>query len=611
MGVKQGFQDLLISFGVTPISIEDGIASYLDLVQYPRTGSTFVITGLLVPEFESILFPPTPKYQTRFLERILLWVPGTVIVAEASLSHHTDLYLPDHVLKEIPIFPGIMAIEAMVEAAVACNDRSDLPVLRNIYFNKALVIPKNAVVNIRTIALADLPDGDIVRVRVVMQSELDNFSQNHFELECFFGEPTSKTTDHPPFSSLSEPLEIDPELLHPLPLFQGKFFRNVTSIYKLNMLKESITKVKVPDCLRYFNRNQKETIIIPYPAANDAFFQSGAIALPEIFLPTKIEEFRFFQRSISCSMLVCQARILSVSNGEAVSNVTVFTQNGDLVEIMKGVVLKAPGVGERKSSSLRRSSVPINIQKGENNLQDFLLAVHYTLGFVDHKELENLTTLKEISPRDIEFIGSCTPLSRKATILAKLVAARRAAKAFARRKLKLDISPTQVFLSNQAGPKPELRFDDASIGKAFQDIHVGIADASGVTAALVGPAPFGIDIKAVEDRNGKAWIDLIGGKGYAQAYHVVAQGVKPFERAATYIWSMLEAGRKAHSLKKVVPTFETHLDDHWLSFRAQSGKLSLNFFCASLETSRYSSPELVLSVALNTQKVERNSGDGA
>ena len=44
-------------------------------------------------------------------------VDGTEIVADATLSHATDWYLPEHVFEGTPMFPGVMAIEAMPRIA--------------------------------------------------------------------------------------------------------------------------------------------------------------------------------------------------------------------------------------------------------------------------------------------------------------------------------------------------------------------------------------------------------------------------------------------------------------------------------------------------------------
>lgn len=60
MSLKQGFNDFLLSVGITPIRTRVGVSAYLDLVRQPQAGSTFYITGILTPELESTLFPPPP-----------------------------------------------------------------------------------------------------------------------------------------------------------------------------------------------------------------------------------------------------------------------------------------------------------------------------------------------------------------------------------------------------------------------------------------------------------------------------------------------------------------------------------------------------------------------
>ena len=48
------------------------------------------------------------------------------------------------------VFPGVMAIEATVQAARACAGINELPVLRNLIFHRPLIIPEGARVLIRT-----------------------------------------------------------------------------------------------------------------------------------------------------------------------------------------------------------------------------------------------------------------------------------------------------------------------------------------------------------------------------------------------------------------------------------------------------------------------------
>ena len=50
--------------------------------------------------------------------------------------------------------PAVMAIEAMVQAAMACVDRPEWPVLREVQFHSPLIVPEDSTVIMRTLALA-------------------------------------------------------------------------------------------------------------------------------------------------------------------------------------------------------------------------------------------------------------------------------------------------------------------------------------------------------------------------------------------------------------------------------------------------------------------------
>jgi enediyne polyketide synthase len=186
LGKRIGALETLRAVGVTPIGLEEGIAAYRRLLTARNSGSRFIITGRLTTDLEANLYPPANLPLRRFLEKILCWIPGTEIIADASLSHATDLYLPEHVFEGTPMFPGVMAIEAMTQAAMACVGREELPVLRNIVFRRPLIVPEDATVVARTLALAEVSDDGGLCVRVAMRSSSDDFQQDHFEAECWF-----------------------------------------------------------------------------------------------------------------------------------------------------------------------------------------------------------------------------------------------------------------------------------------------------------------------------------------------------------------------------------------------------------------------------------------
>ena len=88
---------------------------------------------------------------------------------------------------------------------------------------------------------------EVVCVRAAMRSSGDDFQQNHFEAECWFGLPAPAPESLPVCPPLPEPLDRNPEDFNPVPLFQGKFFRRIVAIRRMTPNEESITDLVVPD----------------------------------------------------------------------------------------------------------------------------------------------------------------------------------------------------------------------------------------------------------------------------------------------------------------------------------------------------------------------------
>jgi len=580
---RVGALDSLRSIGVTPVSVQEGIAAYLELIQTPQWDGNFVITGRLTSDLEANLHAPATRPRGRFLEQVHRRVPGVELIAEATLSHETDLYLPEHVFEGTPMFPGVMAIEAMVQAAMACVDRTEWPVLRNVQFHTPLIVPGDAKMAMRTLALADVPHDGAVRVRVAIRSERDGFKQNHFEAECWFGR--ERNGSRPPGfqlpQPLPEPLNQDPEEFSPVPLFQGKFFRRITAIRKMTMGEESLTEIQAPAGEQYFRHIPDDAPATPSPVVRDACLQSGALILPPGCLPGRIEELHFMGRARPEEKVVCGARVRSKSPDEFVVDIAVFDSGGKLLEAMKGLRLKPAGTGV----AARPAPGPVGPARVPGDLQALLPKMPHAIAFVDHEELKEPAKLSELSAGELERLKAEIALPRQVSAMANLVATRRAALAYERRMQALPSEGStahRVSLAYRADGKPELRFADESGAKAFQGADVSLADSNGFSVAWIGPAPAGMDIEPVEKRDTETWRGLLGDDGYALALRVSAQTAEPFDLAATRAWTLLEAGRKASGLKRIMPGYESSLGGPWLCFAGATDDGELELLSVSL-----------------------------
>ena len=161
--------------------------------------------------------------------------------------------------------------------------------------------------------------------------------------------------------------------------------------------------------------------------------------------------------------------------------------------------------------------------------------------------------------------------------LASLVAARRAVVQFAREHRHAELSPAGIGLAQCADGKPELRGDNLPDG-----LDITLADGAGVSVALVGPPPVGVDLETVACRDCETWRGLLGMDGYALALRVQRETGEPFDCAATRVWTLLEAGKKAFSLRRILPQFAGSLGGAWLSFKADDAGQTREFISVLL-----------------------------
>lgn len=640
LGERLGVVDSLTRRGIKPITIKEGVEAYIDLVRHFHRESVFVITGNLTPELELNLFGPSsrPAPQGRYMERILHFVPGIEITAEASLSHDADLYMAQHVFEGTPLFPGVMAIEAMAEAAMACMGHDGLPVMRNIRFPRPLIIPDDAQVVIRIKARVDLHEGDTIRVQTAIQSDEDNFVENHFQAECFFGLKTPKSVDLPECPPLPEPLDKNPEEFSPAPLFQGKFFRRIAAVRKLDMGRECITEVKVPQGEEYFKGLGQDRLLTSSPAARDAFLQSGALLLPPGYLPIRVGELRLFQRPAPGSLVICRVEGMQQTENRYLANISVFSRKGAVLEMIKGIVLEVSQAGVRPPRS--RAAAPVPFSQLETDLKRILAERQHALAVVEHEKLLNMQknnaennsfydinnlvsgSIKgehnshgrqksnsraeqgQVLDEEIEYVRLATASPRQPSAIANLAATRQAAVAFARQYLKLGLAPTQIFLSHRYDGKPELQFKNGEASVAFQGVGVSLADESGVSVALIGPSPVGVDVEAVEGRETEIWRALLLEDGYELARLLAKETGESFDFSAARVWTMLEAVKKANDLNRIIPEYKRTIDASWLFLAGRTGLSELHFFSAILASPQ--SPESLVAFAV---AMEANAGE--
>src|SRR5258708_35202755 len=118
MGRRLGRIEALTQQGITQTPADAGIGIPETLVARSLPAVAVVVTGRFGD-------PPTLKLEQpdlpflRFLEQPRVFYPGVELIVDAVLSPDADPYVDDHVYHGERLFPAVMGLEAMAQAAMA------------------------------------------------------------------------------------------------------------------------------------------------------------------------------------------------------------------------------------------------------------------------------------------------------------------------------------------------------------------------------------------------------------------------------------------------------------------------------------------------------------
>lgn len=569
LGLKLESFEFLRKLGVTTLSSEEGVRAYVDLVRAPREGTVFTITGRLTSELEADLYLPRPLHgRPRFLERVLRRTPGTDLVAEATLSHESDLYLAEHVFEGTPMFPGVMAIEAMAQAAMACVGSGEVPEFRNVEFRRPLITPADASVRVRVLALADAPNGQgEVRVRAAVRSEGDGFHESHFAAECWFG--LDDEVPGPPIPEIPDVLDVDPESFSPVPLFQGKLFRRIEAIRICDANEKCLTDLRAPDRERYYASRDFDPPAIGSPAVVDSCLQSGALILPPGALPATIA--KLCVQPVSDGSMHCMSVVESAQKRRFHVRIHAQDTEGRPVCTMDDLVVELPRAGRRGAAP--SPEAPTAWNRVDEDLHALLPDVRFELTSVSHDAND---APSELGESETGIVAERAGTGRQATEAANRLAALRALSAYASRWMDGALDPSAVTVEHRADGKPYLASDDERTAEAIAGLCVTVTDGGGLSVAMVADRNAGIDIEPVQPRDPETWRGLLGEDGYRLTLELQGETTESLDRAATRVWTLIEAGKKCASLQRLVPAYAGALGRSWYAFTREGQGVALD-----------------------------------
>jgi hypothetical protein len=323
-------------------------------------------------------------------------------------------------------------------------------------------------------------------------------------------------------------------------------------------------------------------------------------SLPYHCLPARIGEICFYRKLPVNTHIFCHTRFVgSSSNDHFVTDITVYSADGHILETLTGVEFNA---FQDKSEVLVRPATQLTlIDTLQSELQHRFSQVPLVLEVVRHSDLAGRHEFPEVTPTEIERIDHDISPSRRQATLASLIAARRATVTFAYRAHQLQILPEQVILTHRSDGKPQLDFQFDSKVPGFAGIDITLTDSTGISLALVGPTPIGIDLELIESRDAETWKGLLGQDGYLLARRLASETMESFDMVATRVWALLEAGGKTGFFERILPQYIKAQEASWQSFFYTSEYRKFEFLCTVVESANNNVQASVFAVCVGVE----------
>jgi enediyne polyketide synthase len=491
MGERLGVLEGLIREGITPIPLNDGIDILLELLANPDTPDAVVIMsraeGLPTITMEQRELP-----LTRFLERPRVHYVGVELVADADLSAESDPYFTDHLLDGDLLFPAVLGMEAMSQAAAAVTGQVTAPVLEDVEFLRPIAFPVGGSTTIRIAVLAENSN----TVRAVIRNSDTGFQADHFRATLRY----SSTPDAEPPELAADPtlrVPLDPAAeLYGGMLFQSGRFRRLLGYRKL-AARECVAEISNTSSDGWFGDFLPPDLVLADPGTRDALMHSIQSCVPDAtLLPVSIEALRLADplRMADVADVIMHARERYRSGDTYLYDLDVYDPDGHAVEQWRGLKLQAVRKQDGSGPWIPALLGPYLERNVEPVLGGGLRTVIY--------------------PDDAPLDG---------------VAARR--------------HQTAMAFSGALGRSAEVTYRQDGM-PLVDGTQATASHGAGVTFAVVSQRQVACDIEAAMARSDDEWAELLGKNEFALARLLASTRGESLSVAATRVWGAVEVLRK-------------------------------------------------------------------
>ncbi|MGH3880814.1 MAG: SDR family NAD(P)-dependent oxidoreductase, partial [Actinophytocola sp.] len=492
MGEKLGVVEALMREGITPISLDNGLAVLRRVLADPSAGPVLVVSGR-VAGLPTLTLDREELPLTRFIDRVQVHYPGVELVTEADLTSGSDPYLADHLLEGDLLFPAVIGMEAMTQVATALTGHPVPPLLEDVEFLRPIVVRPGGSTTVRLVALAR----DARKVSVAIRSEETGFSTDHFRAELRFPRPATPVATGTIDTGLPA-VAVDPVAdLYGGVLFQGKRFQRLLA-YRKASARHAVAELSTTTPAPWFAAFLSQERVLADPGTRDAVMHSIQCCVPDAtLLPQGIDRLYLADPvDQDTEYVVMDARERLQDGDSYIYDVDVLTPDGTVVERWEGLSLRAvrkKGGAGPWVPALLGSYVERGAEKVLGGSRTVVVEPNPATGLVEAADRRAQTEL-----------AASRALGRRAGV------------------------------RYRPDGRPEI-----------EGGTVSASHGAGLTLVVTGAGTLSCDVEVVLERDFEDWATLLGDQQLAVRDLVATETGESASVAATRVWSALECLRKA------------------------------------------------------------------
>ena len=457
---------------------------------------------------------------------------GVELVSECEISVRTDPFLIDHVFGGQIIVPGVMAFEAMAQAARAVTGDTRTPSFEAVVFNRPMVVSEKDALVLRVAALVN-EDGSVGAVVRAADSD--------FRVDCVsatmrfdtaqgwpdIGHVSGHASGDASGDASGKPIAAD-QVYGSLLFHEGRF-RRIDEYRELS--PHSCTAVVTrPPQRDWFARHLPGRLLLGDPAINDAAIHAYQPCIPHRpLLPQSVKRIRW--REAGALPHTIRAREVARDDRGVTVDVTIADATGQVWQAWDG---------------LRLNTVAGAHYHGPWNptfLGNFI--VHGVEGLMVRN-----------TP---EANGGDGAGGRRGRHGLRVTVENGA--------LRQDPQGREQAIVRLAGDvRPQRRPD--GYPELDDGRFLSLSYDHALTCLAVAETRVGCDIETVEGRDGARWSDLLGKERFALAELLARELGHSLSEAATMVWCCQEAVRKTDTGVSPALHWSTHQADGWILLQA-------------------------------------------